>query len=195
MKTVLLLHGWGGKGHKENWQNILAKKLLKNGVNIIYPYLKNPKNPKLNEWIQDLDEIFLNNKGAFLDDFTVITHSLGGVLLLHYLDLRFKNAGFALNFAPKKIFLIAPPLTDCGIKEISDFFPLPDVNFAKSPYNKFEPLLIHSDNDPFIPLKDFEEFSKRFNIPAHMIKNAGHINYKSGYGEWGFLVDGACSLL
>jgi len=200
MKTFLFLHGWGVKGNSGNWQNILAEKLAGQGHKVIYPTLPNANEPKLEEWLKSLEEALLDGgcgggaRGG--GELTVATHSLGGVLWMHYLSRngldKPKNEAKSVPGHEKtlhvqsfagKVYLVSPPFNDCGIEEIKDFFPLPrlSADFAKN-Y-----LLIHSDNDPYIPLKDFEEFAGRFGIPTYLIKNAGHINVKSGYGEFAWM--------
>lgn len=229
MKTILFLHGWGGKGDAGNWQNVLAGKLAGLGYRVIYPDLPNANNPRLEEWVEALEEalegagdgaVAGDGRALDLSELTVATHSLGGVLWLHYVSRHLQKSSRQNGLLKPKIeaksvhvhtlqdglpgqswprnFLVAPPLTDCGIKKISDFFPLPE--FGEAGLNgaglagcvcpggiNTSYLLVHSDNDPYIPLEDFEEFAVRFGMPTHVIKNAGHINVKSGYGDWDWM--------
>ena len=169
--NFLLLHGYGGK-HPEHWQTHLVNSLEKIGRNVKYPDFPGPDRPDLKKWMGHLDKTFEHFNPA---DIVVAAHSLGCALWLHYASVR-------PLIKPKKCFLVSPPLNDCGIQEITSFFPLPDMDLSAQDY-----MAIGSDNDYFIPEKDFREISEKFNIPLKIIPEAGHINAPTyGYWEWMF---------
>ena len=170
MKTnFLLLHGYGGKS-PEHWQSHLAEFLRKDRQNFRYPDFPEPDLPELERWIDCMDRTFEHFNPASL---VVAGHSLGCALWLHYAKKR-------PDIKPKKVYLVAPPLNDCGIKEISDFFPLPDINLSGQEY-----LIIGSDNDNFIRLDEFKTLSEKLGIPFKLMPGAGHINAPTfGHWEW-----------
>lgn len=163
------MHGYGGK-HEEHWQSYLNNALKDKSRSIIYPDFPNPDRPKLNEWLMFLDEKL---KGLDPASLVVAGHSLGCSLWLHYIAKH-------KNIIPKKVFLVSPPLNDCGVIEIANFFPLPDLDLNKQDY-----LIIGSDNDNFILEKEFEILAKNLKIPLKILHNAGHINAPvHGYWNW-----------
>jgi len=167
--NFLLLHGYGGK-HPEHWQSHLANFLDEDNQNFKYPDFPEPDLPKLDKWMENLDRIFEHFNPSSL---VVAAHSLGCALWLHYIKKR-------PDIRPLKVYLVSPPLNDCGIAEISNFFPLPDLDLSDQNY-----LAIGSDNDDFIPKKDFEDFAKKYKIPLKILHGAGHINAPVfGYWEW-----------
>jgi uncharacterized protein len=168
MKTnFLLLHGYGGK-HTAHWESHLATFLKKEGRNVRYPDLPEPDFPKLDKWMEGLDRVFAHFNPASL---VVAAHSLGCALWLHYINKR-------PEIKPLKAYLVAPPMNDCGIKEISDFFPLPELDLSNQDY-----LIIGSDNDNFIKLDEFTTLAGNLKIPFKLLHGAGHINAPI-YGHW-----------
>ncbi len=165
--NFLLLHGYGGK-HIEHWQTYLANSLKEQNQTVVYPDFPNPDMPKLDLWLDFLHETLKNNIN---DKLVVATHSLGCSFWLQYIS-RYPNT------QTKKVFLVSPPLNDCGIMEIADFFPLPNLNLSKKDYQ-----IIGSSNDNFILKEEFETLAKQLNVPLKIIPNAGHINAPM-YGNW-----------
>lgn len=167
MTTFLLLHGYGGT-HPEHWQGYLANRLKDEGQTVLFPDLSSSDQTKLTEWMDYLEKEL---KDIDSSNLIVATHSLGCTLWLQYIakhpDVR-----------PKKVFLVSPPLNDCGIEELANFFPLPDLNLSGQDY-----LLIGSDNDNFILQEEFETLSDKLKIPLKIITNAGHINAPM-HGNW-----------
>jgi len=170
MRTnFLLLHGYGGK-HPEHWQSHLASSLEKIDQHVRYPDFPEPDMPDLEKWLEYLDK---NIRKAKPESLVVAAHSLGCSLWLHYVakhpDIR-----------PKKVFLVAPPLNDCGISDISNFFPLPKLDLSSQNY-----VIIGSDDDNFISKDEFETLSKNLRVPFKLLSGAGHINAPVfGYWEW-----------
>lgn len=104
-------------------------------------------------------------------DLVVATHSLGCTLWLQYLAKH-------PDIQPEKVFLVSPPLNDCGIEELANFFPLPDIDLSGRNYQ-----LIGSDNDNFILQKEFETLADNLKIPLKILTGAGHINAPI-HGDW-----------
>ena len=165
--VFLLLHGYGGT-HPEHWQSYLANHLKDKGQTVLFPDLPNPDRPQLDEWMEYLGQVL---KDVDPDTLVVTGHSLGCALWLHYIakhpDIR-----------PKKVFLVSPPLNDCGIVEIAGFFPLTELDLSGQDY-----LLIGSDDDNFILKEEFEELAERLHAPLKILPGAGHINAPM-HGDW-----------
>lgn len=163
----LLLHGYGGT-HPEHWQGYLANLLKEKGQKVLFPELPNSDHPQLDEWMEYLENEL---KDVNPDTLVVAAHSLGCSLWLHYIarhpDVR-----------TRKVFLVSPPLNDCGVVEIASFFPLPVLDLSEQDY-----LLIGSDNDNFILQEEFETLAEQLNVPLKILPDAGHINAPM-HGDW-----------
>jgi hypothetical protein len=179
MRTnFLLLHGYGGKSNA-HWQAHLMKSLTDVGQHVRCPEFPDPDHPSLEKWLAHLEK---NIKKVDPSSLVIAAHSLGCSLWLHYVS-RHPEA------IPKKAFLVAPPLNDCGIPEISEFFPLPKLNLGDQNY-----LIIGSDNDNFIPQKDFETLANNIDVPFKLLPDAGHINAPV-YGHWEWMFNECFSLI
>jgi predicted alpha/beta hydrolase family esterase len=171
--VFLFLHGYGGT-NPDHWQSILAESLLQKGAAVLFPMFPDPENPDLNAWLRVL-EAALDNIGN--ESLIVAGHSLGCALWLHYL------AAHPLKGA-KKCFLVSPPMNDCGIEQIADFFPLPELDLSDQA-DRYQ--IIGSDNDPFILEEEFDELAEKYAIPLKKLPGAAHINSGSGFGQWDWM--------
>lgn len=84
MSTFLLLHGWYGSppGH---WQHWLAGQLRAQGHTVHFPELTHPLNPELEPWLETVRFEMNAIKTGGESGLSVICHSLGAILWLHYL--------------------------------------------------------------------------------------------------------------
>ncbi len=167
MTTFLLLYGYGGT-HPEHWQGYLANRLKDGGQNVLFPDLPNADRPKLDKWMDYLEQEL---KDIDSSDLVVAAHSLGCTLWLQYIAKH-------PDIKPKKVFLVSPPLNDCGIEELSNFFPLPELDLNNQAYQ-----IIGSDNDNFILQEEFETLADKLKIPLKILPGAGHINAPM-HGDW-----------
>ncbi|MGZ4717234.1 MAG: RBBP9/YdeN family alpha/beta hydrolase [Acidimicrobiales bacterium] len=76
----LFIHGAGGSA-PEHWQSWLAERLRALGEEVAFPQLPDPDSPRLDRWLEALH----TELGRLpLEQTTVICHSLGCLLWLHY---------------------------------------------------------------------------------------------------------------
>ncbi len=163
---TLLLHGWGGSDYP-HWQAWLAGQLASNYGTVSFPLLDNPHYPSRNRWIKQAKKSLKDFKPE-----TVVCHSLGCTLWFWLSQERLETL--------KHLILVAPPSIETSIDTISTFFPLtlPETLYAQ----KID--LVASDNDPYIKIDEAKEMSKQYNANLITLKNAGHINAESDFGEW-----------
>ena len=170
-KRVLLLHGWGGSDFP-HWQSWLAGELAKNYGRVNFFEFSNFDFPELNIWKSELKKE--------LDEFKpdiVICHSLANTLWFHIC-----NDGDIDEV--EKLFLVAPPSTECNIEELKSFFPVKIPGDIKAK----ETLLITSTNDPYMTMDEAKNLQKKLNIPMEILEDAGHINADSNFGEWPWIL-------
>ncbi|MFH1508776.1 MAG: alpha/beta hydrolase [bacterium] len=174
--TFLILHGYQGSGTK-HWQTWLASELEKAGKQVLYPALPSKDQPSKNAWLQKLTETI---KDIDSESLVVLAHSIGCSLWLHYAN---KN----ITKVPKMVYLVSPTTPDDrGIEEISSFFPLPKINLFPQ---REHYLMVASDNDPYMDIKEFKNLELSLSIPFLFIPDAGHINVDAGYGEWPWILE------
>jgi uncharacterized protein len=172
MKKTLILHGWGGSDFP-HWQSYLAAELAKDYGTVCFPLLEDKDAPKKDIW--------MNQVLAILKDFkpdTVVCHSVANTLWFHLCNEEKIEA-------VETLFLVAPPSLRCKVAELSTFFP---VDIPKSLYAQ-KVMLITSNDDPYMTQDEASNLAKNLHIKPIVLKNAGHINAASGYGEWREIVD------
>lgn len=173
----LIIHGLNGSGH-DHWQTWLTQELTARNYDVSYPVFSNFHSPNKDKWIGELasalDAIPKNRP------LTVITHSLGCMLWLHY------AAKLNKSIADRAI-LVAPPSPRVILAEAKSFFPVPlDKRSLTLAAN--QTLFVHSSNDPYCSLEDSLLY-KNIGLPSITFPNMGHINTGSGHGEWPWILE------
>ena len=168
---VLILHGWGGSD-SPHWQSWLAGEIAKDYGSVSFLEFSNFEFPNKNLWKEEL----LKELSDFKPNI-VICHSLANTLWFHLCNEE--------NIVDvDKLFLVAPPSLKCEVEELKSFFPVevPTNLHAK------EALLISSTNDPYMSLEEAKSLQNSLGIEMEILKEAGHINTDSGYGEWPWML-------
>lgn len=171
VKRAFIIHGWEGYPN-EGWKPWLKSKLEKNWFEVFVPAMPNTKHPKMSEWVEHLAKLVgMPDKNCYF-----IGHSLGCITILRYLENLEKRqevggsvfvAGFSDNL---------------GIEQIKSFFIEPiDWNKIKPNCKKF--VAIHSDNDPYVPLKYGDIFKEKLNAELVIEHNMKHFSGDDGITE------------
>ncbi len=176
-QSYLILHGLGGSG-QDHWQTWLAHELAERNYHVSYPVFSNFDSPNKEVWLEELaGTIETLPKHQPL---TVITHSLGCILWLHY------TADLNKNIASRAI-LVAPPSPRIVLSEAKSFFPVP-LDRKSLSAAATETLFIHSSNDPYCSLNDAILY-QNIGFPSITFPKMGHINTASGHGRWPWILE------
>ena len=171
MKT-LILHGWGGSDFP-HWQSYLAGELAKDYGTVCFPLLKEKDTPQKDVWMVQVAEILRDFKPD-----VIVCHSLANILWLHLCNEQ-------KAYHVKKLFLVAPPSLTCKIAEVSTFFPLTIPNDLSAQ----DVTLITSTNDQYMSEEEAQSLAETLCPKEHIVlKDGGHINAASGFGEWNEIV-------
>ena len=151
MKTIYLIHGWGGNPESEKWFKWLKAECKKIGYELIIPRMPNPDTPTINEWIG----FFKKNIKSINDETYFIGHSVGCQAVIRYLetlDSNIKIAG-AVFIAPW-MELDRNTIEEEGEESVRIAKPWMEtpINFDKVKKHTNNFLCILSDNDPYVPL-------------------------------------------
>ena len=178
-QSFLILHGLGGSG-PEHWQSWLNQKLLAAGEKVFYPTLPEYDEPTKKVWIQTLEDTV--NK-ITSDNITVVAHSLGCILWLHFALQKGKEINNRIN----RVILVAPPSPYLKHEFINRFFPLP-IKGKETIQLNYSILQIQSTNDPYCSITD-SQFFRDLGIKQLFVADKGHINIDSGFGKWQWILD------
>lgn len=159
-KNILIIHGWDSSP-QEHWFPKIKGKLEKDDYQVFIPEMPGAYFPKKDEWVKIIANYNIDDK------WILIGHSLGGVVILKYLEI-----------APKpisKVILIATPYEAMDFHPIADFFGK-GFNWPKIKKNcpKFE--ILNEDADPAVPLSDGKKFAKRLHSKLHIVKGYTHFH-------------------
>lgn len=172
MKKVYLIHGFEGSPNG-GWRPYIMRELEKQDIYACALPMPSPSLPILSEWLFEVERCVEKDKE---DEVYLVGHSLGGTTILRYLE----------KFDHKNIKGIISVSAPCVCKKessrISEFLK-DDFNWdvIKSKINKV--VIIHRDDDPFVPLSDAEEIKERLNGKLIIIKNGKHLNGSAGFFE------------
>lgn len=163
--TLVIVPGLGGSG-EDHWQSIWHRE-YKRSVQITQD---DWDQPYLNVWLHTLtDAVSLLHK-----PFLFVAHSLGVSLVAHWAS-RYGN-----KYA-KGAFLVAPADVDSASRT-------PDVvrSFAPMPLSAlpFPSLVVAGENDPYVSIDRAHFFADQWGSQFADVGAEGHINAKSGLGNW-----------
>ncbi len=164
MKAILL-HGTDGSC-ESNWIPWLKQQLEKHAFEVYAPSLPNSAFPNGDAWS---DFIIQNTPFRFDTDTIIIGHSAGAALIPMLLQklptgTRIKRAilvsGFHIDLDWDKLK---------NLQNVSV-----DYDDLKQKCDDF--ILLHSDNDPYVPIEEPQELAERLNGKLIIIKGQGHFN-------------------
>jgi predicted alpha/beta hydrolase family esterase len=160
---ILFVPPWENAG-AEHWMSIWQKK---------YPNIRRVEqrdwmNPERDEWVAALDRAVVEQTKPVV----LVAHSLGTITAAHW------AAKFEREI--KGAFLVAPPdVEDASAPaEIKTFAPIPRAAFD------FPSAVAASETDVYCSIERAAIFARRWKSRFINVGNAGHINSKSGHGEW-----------
>ena len=175
-KTVFIVHGWDGHP-KENWFPWLKKELEKKGFEVYVPQLPDADNPRIYKWVPALSNaVGTANKQAYF-----VGHSLGCQTIARYLESLSKNvlvggAVFVAGFFKRLTGLENEP----GVAETDRHWLEAPLDLHKVKSHLPKSIAIFSDNDPYVPLDNQDDFKDKLGSKIVVKHNMGHFNKAYG---------------
>lgn len=172
MKRAFLIHGREGYP-EEGWMPWLKQELEKKGFEVFVPAMPDTATPTMDKWVPFLAEVV----GKPDENCYFVGHSLGCITILRYLETlkEGENVGGAVLVAG-----FGHDLEYVGYKgELSSFFrTLADWERVKKHCDKF--VAIHSDDDPWVPLKHNNLFRDKLGAKTIVEHNMKHFSGNDG---------------
>lgn len=164
MKRAIIVHCWDGYP-KYCWYPYVKKELEARGFKVMVPAFPETDAPKLDKWLPVLKEA-ANTPDK---DLYLIGHSVGCITILRYLE----------SLAPKqkvgRVVFVAGFTDDLGFEELKNFFATP-INFEKIKQKSNRFVAIHSDDDPYVPLKHGDIFKEKLGAELIVKHNFKHFS-------------------
>lgn len=170
--SFLIVHGLEGSG-PEHWQTWLAGRMRERGLEVAYPSLPEADNPRLDRWLEALEDELGRLVPA---ETTVLCHSLGSLLWLHRAAQRPAES-------VSRALLVAPPQPDEDDEQSPGFRPVPLDREGVAAAAR-ETLLVCSTDDPWCPEEASRRIGESIGVPIDWIEKGGHINTDAGFGPW-----------
>lgn len=164
MTQFLTIPGYGGSP-SDHWQTLFEQSL----ANCRRIEQRNWDKPVCDDWIGRIER----EVARFSDNEVVlITHSLGGIALVHWAKKFRRIIKGAMIVAPPDV---ENPYEDLGLES---FAPIP---LGELP---FPSILVASANDPWATVSRSQYFADCWGSSFVNIGDAGHINVSAGFGQW-----------
>lgn len=128
--------------------------------------------PQLTQWLATLSQ----RVSLCQQDVIFVAHSLGCILLLHW--LRAGCPGLHASLQIRGVLLVAPPDAERSGFPAADFAPVPQI-----PLQLPGKVLISRD-DPWCDAEKAMQWAEKWQLPVWDVGNCGHINSESGLGNW-----------
>jgi len=172
MKIIYLIHGWGESPKSEAWFKWLNEESKKRNYKLIIPEMPNTNNPKIDEWLNKLNNIIKPNEDTYL-----IGHSIGCRTIMRYLEKLPKEIKFRwIIFVAGWFNLLESAYEDNQEKYIAKPWLEIPINAEKVKQHTDKVLAIFSDNDPCVPLSDSKIFREKLGAKVIIKKNEEHFN-------------------
>ncbi len=141
MKKVVIVHCWDGYP-EYCWYPKVKSQLEEKGFEVVVPAFPETEAPNLEKWLPVLREA----AGDSVEEVFLVGHSVGCITIMRYLESlpEGKKVGGAV--------LVAGFTENLGFEELKNFFTT-DINFGKIKESSKGFVAIHSDDDPYVPIK------------------------------------------
>lgn len=178
MKSIYLIHGWGGDPNSEPWFDWLKKQGNILGYEVKIPEMPNTDSPKVNEWIKILNNIVDLNNEVYL-----VGHSIGCQAIMRYLERLPTNTKIkGCIFIAGWFDLLETAYEAEEEKELIEEKEIAhnwinskiDLKNVKNKSNKF--LSIFSSNDPCVNVNQSKIFKEELNSQIIIKNNESHFN-------------------
>lgn len=178
-KRVFIIHGWDGFP-EEGWFPWLKQELESRGFEVRVPQMPGADRPRIEAWVPKLAETV----GVADAQTYFVGHSMGCQAIARYLEslpegTRVGGAVFVAGFFKRLTNLEEDP-------EVHETVALwletpPDLELVKSHLNKS--IAIFSDDDPFVPLDNQDDFRDGLGSEILVEHQKGHFSGNNGHTE------------
>ena len=170
MKRAFIVHGWAS--YPENcWFPWLKNELEAKGFEVHAPKLPDTDNPRIQNWVPKLAEtVGVPDEQSFF-----IGHSMGCQTIARYLeslsnDLKVGGAVFVGGFFKRLTGLEDDP----NAPETEKHWMTESIDLEKVRSHLGKSIAIFSDNDPFVPLDNADDFREKLGSEIIIEHEKGH---------------------
>ncbi len=171
-KKVYIIHGWDGYP-EEGWFPWLKGQLESHGFEVFVPQLPQADEPRIKNWVSALRDFV---KGPDQDTYFV-GHSMGCQAIVRYLenlskDTKIGGAVFVAGFFKSLVGLEDDDTVRSVAKEWLDA----PIDFDKIKKHLSKSVAIFSDDDPWVPLENQNDFREKLGSKIIIEHKQGHFS-------------------
>lgn len=171
-KRVFIIHGWDGYP-EEGWFPWLKKELEAKGFTVFVPQLPKPDEPRINNWVPKLKEIV----GSPDEQTYFVGHSMGCQTIVRYLETLSENTKIGGVVFVAGFFRHLTNLeNDDVVRSVSQEWLTAPLNFDTVKTHLKKSIAIFSDNDPYVPIDNKEDFANSLGSKIVIEHNKGHFS-------------------
>lgn len=171
-KRVVIVHGWDGHP-QEGWFPWLKSELEAKGFEVLVPQLPDPESPRIYNWIPKLEETV----GKIDEKTFFVGHSMGCQAIVRLLEKQpvETKAGGAVFVAGFFKHLTGLE-DDVDVQKTDKHWLNAPLNLDQVFSHLPKSVAIFSDNDPWVPLDNQDDFKKKLHSEIVIEHNAGHFS-------------------
>ncbi len=171
-KRVFIVHGWDGYP-EEGWFPWVKRELEAKGFTVVVPQLPDPAHPRIHDWVSTLANVV----GTPDESTYFIGHSMGSQTIVRYLeslpeDTHVGGAVFVAGFFKHLTGLEDDPDTQATDRHWLSV--PPDLQKVRSHLTKS--VAIFSDDDPWVPLDNQDDFREKLGSAIIVEHAKGHFS-------------------
>ncbi|OGG91631.1 hypothetical protein A3H03_02995 [Candidatus Kuenenbacteria bacterium RIFCSPLOWO2_12_FULL_42_13] len=175
-KRIFIIHGWDGHP-KKGWFPWLKKELAAQGFAVFVPQLPKSDEPRINNWVLELKEAVGNP-----DEQTYfVGHSMGCQAIARYLETLPKNTKVGGAVFVAGFFKCLTNLEDNDVvRSVAKEWLMTPLNLEKVKTHLKKSVAIFSDNDPYVPADNQDDFANTLGSKIVVEHNKSHFSGSTG---------------
>lgn len=190
MNKIYLVHCWEGT-KDDGWYPWIDKKISNENNKVIRFNMPNTENPKIEEWIPEL-----NNQVENIDENTYfIGHSIGCQTILRYLETKDVDKIGGILFVAPWLDLLPEAIADEESYNTAQPWLNTSINFDKIKNVTDNITCVFSDDDYFVSIDQKDKFRKLLNAKTIVVSGKGHISAEDGVNELSEIYDKTLEML
>ncbi len=173
------MHGWGGYP-EEGWFPWLQSALEKRGFIVFVPQLPKPDEPRIDNWIPAIRACV----GTVDEQTYFVGHSMGCQTIARYLESlpdgkKVGGVVFVAGFFKR----LSNLEDDEVVKSVADEWLHAPIDLKKVKAHFEKSVAIFSDDDPYVPMDNQEEYKNCLDAEIVIEHNKGHFSGETGVVE------------
>ena len=167
-QRVFIIHGYQG-APDHGWKPWLKDELKKRGFEVFVPAMPSPNFPTQKKWVEKIS--LLVGEPTHHDFF--VGHSLGCIAILRFLEKL--KPGEKVG----GVILVAGFSDNLGFDALDSFYTAP-IGWSAIRGHCAHFVAIHSDNDPYVPLRHGKSFELNLGAEVVVQHSMGHFSGDEG---------------